>query len=204
MKDKVMRPFRPPRTAADKPGTAKGQGISGVDRVEIASDPLPGESAEAPELGVISKPLVVHETERPQLDSITKGKMAADDVASLPSKKPPNMSTADWWDSVLLAEKKRLELLQNERLVDPNEILFQADSSDDDIPIAGTLKPQKKSAKPKKKMTERWTYVAVAEPTGIASNYWDASAPEERTTKRLAKAKLTALKVAENTISGES
>jgi hypothetical protein len=194
MKDKVMRPFRPPRTAADKPGTAKGQGISGD---ENGTTPAKGQ-------GVISKPLVVHETERPQLDSITKGKMAADDVASLPSKKPPNMSTADWWDSVLLAEKKRLELLQNERLVDPNEILFQADSSDDDIPIAGTLKPQKKSAKPKKKMTERWTYVAVAEPTGIASNYWDASAPEERTTKRLAKAKLTALKVAENTTSGES
>ena len=104
----------------------------------------------------------------------------------------------------MLSEQKRLELLQNKRLVEPDEILFHADSSDDDIPIVGTLKPKKKSSKQKKKLSERWTYVAVAEPTGIASNYWDASAPTERTTKRLAKEKLSALKVAEHTISGES
>jgi hypothetical protein len=95
MKDKVMRPFRPPRTAADKSGTAKGQGISGLDRLEIASDPLPVESEEATELGVISKPFVVHETERPHRDSSPKGKMAADDVASLHHQRPANMSTDD-------------------------------------------------------------------------------------------------------------
>ncbi len=37
---------------------------------------------------------------------------------------------------------------------------------------------------------QRWDYVQVAEPTGVASNYWDAAAPVERATKRVAKQKI--------------
>jgi hypothetical protein len=39
-----------------------------------------------------------------------------------------------------------------------------------------------------------WTYETVAEPTGVASKYWDAEAPSERRTKRLAKEKMLAIK----------
>ena len=39
-----------------------------------------------------------------------------------------------------------------------------------------------------------WTYETVAEATGVTSKYWDAEAPSERGTKKLAKEKLVATK----------
>ena len=39
-----------------------------------------------------------------------------------------------------------------------------------------------------------WTYETVAEPTGVTSKYWDADAPTERATKKLANEKLVATK----------
>jgi hypothetical protein len=42
-----------------------------------------------------------------------------------------------------------------------------------------------------------WTYETVAEPTGIASKYWDVAAPPERATKRVAKQRLSDLHDAE-------
>ncbi len=66
MKDKVMRPFRAPRIAADRSGTATGKGISGLDRPEITSEALPIESQEATEVGVIWKPFIIHETQHPE------------------------------------------------------------------------------------------------------------------------------------------
>ncbi len=107
------------------------------------------------------------------------------------------MSNEDRWASVLASEKRRLEVDQNSSLVEIDDILLDAGLSDDDLPIAGTLKKKKPKLRAKKIRKELWTYEAVAEPTGIASKYWHASAPLERTTKRLAKEKLTALKLAE-------
>jgi hypothetical protein len=102
----------------------------------------------------------------------------------------------------LLSEQKRLEVDQNSRFVELDDILPDADSSDNDLPIIGTLKPKTTKPKAKKKRIERWTYEVVAEPTGIASKYWDASAPLERTAKRLAKEMLSALKVADTQCTG--
>ncbi len=45
--------------------------------------------------------------------------------------------------------------------------------------------------KRKKVKQNRWEYVQVAEPTGVTSNYWDAAAPVERATKRLAKQRIS-------------
>ena len=66
-----------------------------------------------------------------------------------------------------------------------------AESDDDDVPIAAILETKaKKNTKRKKVKQQRWDYVQVAEPTGVASNYWDAAAPVERATKRVAKQKI--------------
>jgi hypothetical protein len=46
----------------------------------------------------------------------------------------------------------------------------------------------------KKKPKTLWTYETVAEPTGIVSKYWDSPALVERSTKRVAKQKLSDLK----------
>jgi hypothetical protein len=53
------------------------------------------------------------------------------------------------------------------------------------------------SAKKKRKMPKKklYFYEVVAEPTGIASKYWDAPAPSERATKVLANERLTELLV---------
>jgi hypothetical protein len=66
MKGKVMRPCRAPRLAADRSGRATGKGISGIDRSEITSEPLPIESQEATELGLIWKPVIIPETQHPE------------------------------------------------------------------------------------------------------------------------------------------
>ncbi len=63
-------------------------------------------------------------------------------------------------------------------------------SSEDDGPIVATLSNITATTvkkKRKKKKQSLWTYVQVAEPTtGVASKYWDADAPPERHTKRVA------------------
>ena len=66
------------------------------------------------------------------------------------------------------------------------------ESDDDDVPIAANLETKLKKTKTKRKKVkqQRWDYVQVAEPTGVASNYWDAAAPVERATKRVAKQKI--------------
>ena len=83
------------------------------------------------------------------------------------------------------------------------DISIEECSSDDDVPIVSTLKSantsvkvtKKKAATTTVKITKKkaplWTYETVNEPTGVASNYWDAEAPSERATKRLAKIKLS-------------
>jgi hypothetical protein len=91
------------------------------------------------------------------------------------------------------------------RTVAVEDILFDADSDDDDVPIVATLPPrpsnlsllamaatQKRSKKAPKQL---WTYETVSEPTGIVSKYWDSPAPKERETKRAAKQKLSDLTV---------
>ncbi len=62
------------------------------------------------------------------------------DTALLQLQRPANMSNEDWWASVLASEQRRLEVDQNSRLVEIDDILLDAGSSDDDLPIAGTLK----------------------------------------------------------------
>jgi hypothetical protein len=91
-----------------------------------------------------------------------------------------------------------------------DDILLGGGSDDDDIPIVTQL-PKKlamlaslaalpvPSPKQRKKKAPKslWTYETVAEPTGAASRYWDADPRTERTTKRLAKERLLALREAE-------
>ena len=70
-----------------------------------------------------------------------------------------------------------------------------SECDEDDQPIAATLHALPKTgnaqvpAKKKRKMPAKkklYFYEEVAEPTGIASKYWDAHAPGERATKVLA------------------
>ncbi len=124
------------------------------------------------------------------------------------------MNSDAYWVHVLETEKKRLEDDQMTRLVSVEDIVVGANSEDDELPIVATLSSKETNlsmlasvaelpvAAPKtrmKKITKSlWTYETVAEPTGAASKYWDASAPSERRTKRLAKEKLSALHEADD------
>jgi hypothetical protein len=116
----------------------------------------------------------------------------------------------EFWEGILQSEMKRLaDDKNNSHLVTVEDITFGTNSDDDDVPIVQTLSKQPShlsllatlattaatSPKLRKKRAPKslWTYVAVNGPTGVASNYWDINAPAERTTKRLAKEKLTAL-----------
>ena len=87
------------------------------------------------------------------------------------------------------------------------DILFgdrESSSSEDDVPIVATLFNDSGRttacidvptvAMPnKKKKQSLWTYEQVAEPTGVTSKYWNADAPPERRTKRVAKQRLSEL-----------
>jgi hypothetical protein len=77
------------------------------------------------------------------------------------------------------------------------DILFVERSKDDDVPIGITLPSPQPKRKERSKAQVKWTYETVLEPTGVASKYWDADAPAERATKRIAKEKLVALTAAE-------
>jgi hypothetical protein len=127
--------------------------------------------------------------------------------AQVPKVRPANMSNDEWWESVLEGEKRRCADDQHSRQVEAGDILLGIDSSDDNVPIVSTLPTAKPKRHVKKKSKVLWTYETVAEPTtGVASKYWDADAPCERGTKKLAKEKenLIALKVANIQCSGPS
>ena len=62
--------------------------------------------------------------------------------------------------------------------------------------MAAVPSPSPKLRK-KREPKSLWTYETVAEPTGVASRYWDADAPSERATKRLAKERWDALREAD-------
>ncbi len=73
------------------------------------------------------------------------------------------------------------------------DILPESRSDDGNVPIVSTITLPKPKRKVRTKRPVKWSYETVSEPTGAASKYWDAGAPAERVTKRLAKDKLVAL-----------
>ncbi len=134
------------------------------------------------------------------------------------ARKPKTMSNNEFWQGVLESEQQRLSKDLESRSVAVEEILLGVDSeedAEDNIPIVSQLPKNlamlaalaavpSPSPKPRKKKVPKslWTYETVAEPTGAASRYWDADAPSQRTTKRLAKQRLEALREAEITSKG--
>lgn len=126
-------------------------------------------------------------------------------ASTLPLAKPAHLSKDEWWDSVLQAEKERLQQLEAAQLVPVDEIYpSEAASSDDDIPIVLTLPGSTSKARKKKKVQTLWSYETVNEPTGVHSKYWDSPAPMQRATKQQAKQKLDELKNAEKQRVGAS
>jgi hypothetical protein len=136
------------------------------------------------------------------------------------TSKPRSMSNNEFWQRVLENEQERLSKDLETSTVAVDDILLGStsdDDADDNIPIVSQL-PKKlallaslaevpiPSAKQRKKKVPKslWTYETVAEPTGAASRYWDADAPTERTTKRLAKERLVALREADISTQGQS
>jgi hypothetical protein len=84
----------------------------------------------------------------------------------------------------------------------PQNILSDASSSDDEVPIVSTLRAAKAKGQIKKQKAPLWVYETVKEPTGVASKYWDAEPPSERATKRLAKLKLSLVNATNDEHSG--
>jgi hypothetical protein len=84
------------------------------------------------------------------------------------------------------------------RTVSVDDILPEVRPNDVDVAIVNTLTFPKLKRKGRIKAQVKWTYETVLEPTGVGSKYWDAEAPSERATKRIAKEKLVALKDAES------
>ena len=93
--------------------------------------------------------------------------------------------------ATLAVESAKLATLAEKSAKVGQEISIEESSSDDDVPIVSTLTAAKTKVIVPKKKAPLWTYVTVKEPTGVASKYWDAEAPSERATKRLAKIKLS-------------
>jgi hypothetical protein len=102
------------------------------------------------------------------------------------------MSAKDlFWEDMLAKEKERLAGDQMPRDIPVSEILLGS-SSDDDVPIAAILESKANKNPTRKKLKKKlWEYVQVAEPTGVASKYWDGEAPVERATKRVAKQRIS-------------
>ncbi len=121
---------------------------------------------------------------------------------TLPATRPAHLGKDEWWESVLRAEQERIKQLQQAHLLPVNEMFFDTVSSDDDVPIVNTLLAKTTKVKKKKSAKTLWSYETVEEATGIRSNYWDAAAPIERATKRLAKQKIYNLKDVENQAEG--
>jgi hypothetical protein len=134
-------------------------------------------------------------------DTTTAGKGAN---AVLKSRKRQS-SNDEYWENVLQKEKERCENDLGLNMVPVDDIMPRATFDEDDLPIVSTLCGKHRNlgmlaamagqasspakVKPKKLKEVRWTYEVVNEPTGVASKYWDAEAPSERTTKLMARQK---------------
>jgi hypothetical protein len=120
-------------------------------------------------------------------------------------------SNDEFWENVLQKEKERCENDMRMNMVPVDDIMPRATFDEDDVPIVSTLRGKHSNlgmlaamaaqtsspakVKPKKVKEVRWTYEIANEPTGVGSKYWDAEAPTERTTKRMAREKICALNV---------
>jgi hypothetical protein len=93
------------------------------------------------------------------------GKMAASDAGSLYYNYRDQQICQIKKIGGLQSWHRNNDVWQNSRLVEIDDILLDASSSDDDLPIAGTLKKKIPKVRAKKKRKELWTYEAVAEPT---------------------------------------
>ena len=102
--------------------------------------------------------------------------------------------------SPCLAEFEEFLAVKSARV--PQNILSDASSSDDEVPIVSTLRAAKAKGQIKKQKAPLWVYETVKEPTGVASKYWDAEPPSERATKRLAKLKLSLVNATNDEHSG--
>jgi hypothetical protein len=90
---------------------------------------------DSPSISEFETYLGAREVIQRQYDKQGKG-----DTVLLQLQRPANMSNEEWWASVLASEQRRLEIDQNSRLVELDDILPDVGSSDDDIAIVGTLK----------------------------------------------------------------
>jgi hypothetical protein len=214
-KGKVMRPFRPPRQSVEKKsvcgasdsaeptefGLVRGSSIvkktqelgyeTTKDYIETVLgnvEVLPNQNLKTT---VPSPNVLDFENYLDGLHSMQDSRAAASSVDSmavssqLPETRPAHMTKDEWWESVLRAERARVQKLEQSHLAPVEEMFLDPVSSDDDIPIVNTLPPTPAKAKKKKKVNTLWSYETVAEPTGIRSKYWDAQASTERATKQL-------------------
>lgn len=133
--------------------------------------------------------------------------IASNGTIAVPKVKTHRSATDEYWESVLQSEKERLGFT----MVPVDAMMVGASSDEDDVPIVNTLSRKHSNLgilatvaaetsspgqlKKRNVKQTRWTYETVCEPTGVASKYWDADAPSERATKRLAKQRINALNV---------
>ena len=128
---------------------------------------------------------------------------------AVPPAKTSRSATDEYWENILQREIERQANDLRFTMVPVEDIMLDASSDEDDVPIVNTInrgttnlgmlatvasEKQLCRVKTKKVKQTRWTYETVCEPTGVASKYWDANAPSERATKRLAVQRLSAIK----------
>lgn len=199
MKSKLRRPFRAPRKSVDTSKGGKEADQSDAAREEPPNDVvlIVKETEE--------RELMARQKDREQLqDTHNGGKLTStmvqalvDEGAKLVRGAIPTTTTSKGKGTT----KANLEVPLpgadlHSRVIALEDILPESGSEDDNVAIVSTLKHFKPKRNGRKKVAVKWTYETVAEPTGAVSNYWDADAPTERATKRLAKEKLVALKEA--------
>ena len=210
-----MKPFRAPRMRNDEVMKTNDEADS-EDATQFglvrSSWIVPGTEEESLQASQDNSHRAVPESKHvPQLESLNCGsaspilsefeqyldglpsKGASTMASTLPLTKPAHLTKDEWWDTVLQAEKERLQQLEKAQLVPVDEMFPDAGSSDDDIPIVRTLPGSITKARKKKKAKTLWSYETVNEPTGVHSKYWDSPAPKHRATKQQAKQKLDEL-----------
>jgi hypothetical protein len=201
-KGKVMRPFRAPRLIVKE--TEEGNLESSPEKSDMfvpEKDLVP--EPETQNLEAASPNLLEFEFYLDGLASksaetiVSPLKPLNGKPTTLPFTKPANMSTDDWWETVLQSEQQRLQVMETGH--DTNAV-----SSDDDIPIVQTLPVATTKSTKKKKVKSLWSYETVMEPTGARSKYWDSPAPSQRATKELAKHKLQEMNNGEESLEGTS
>jgi hypothetical protein len=127
--------------------------------------------------------------DKPVVSKPKKGTKKVKTFWTMETVAEPTGTTSKYWDSPATTTRVSKRVAK-----DSVKSPLKVKHASVEVQICDAVNPvEPQIPKVSKTPSKLWTYETVAEPTGVASHYWDGEATKERASKRIAKERLVAI-----------